>query len=108
MAKKSVKPGVTEVDPMFFIPEGVDELVHKDTVLFEELSEEDRESGEDFGGDYAEGEEDSEDDLDTPEVLGIVSQKLRRAPGGIQVVDVVVEIAEVEGSTNYEFRIVKI
>jgi len=46
--------------------------------------------------------------IDTPSILGIVSQTLRRAPGGQNVVDLVLEIdSNGIGVDQFEFRVTK-
>ncbi len=45
--------------------------------------------------------------LAAPSVFYIIDQKLRRGPGGFQVVDVVVQVEDVVGALEYEFEIAK-
>lgn len=59
-------------------------------------------------------DDDSELDIDSNEdVLGapasfeILSQTVRTGPDGKQVVDVVVDVEDIEGAENYEFRLTK-
>jgi hypothetical protein len=110
MATKSVKREGTGVDPMFFIPEGVDELEYLDEesslALAEDEDEEfftfvDEESEDDSDVDYGDAPE-------TPTILGIVPpQIIRMASDGSEVVDVVFEVEEVNAD-DYEFRVTKI
>lgn len=53
------------------------------------------------------GEEEVGDELDVPGTFFIVSQLIRTAPDGSQVVDVVIDVEEVEGAIKYEVRITK-
>lgn len=52
-------------------------------------------------------EEEIGDELDVPGTFVIVSQTIRTAPDGTQVVDVVAEVEDVEGAVKYEVRITK-
>lgn len=52
-------------------------------------------------------EDESSDELDVPGTFVIVSQTVRTAPDGSQVVDVVIDVEEVEGAAKYEVRITK-
>jgi len=64
---------------------------------------------------YDDGEDDGPSDdtpdpdegLDTPTEMVILGQTIRTAPGGNQVVDVVIEVDEVPGATDYELRVTK-
>ena len=46
--------------------------------------------------------------LETPDSIYIYDQRLRRAPGGQQVVDVVIEVEELVGAIEYEVQIAKV
>lgn len=114
MSQRAVKRDTTPVDPMFFIPDGVDELYYTDHQLIQSSDEtEESEDTEPFFDDtdvqvdYGD-ETDYSDAPETPQILGIVSQTIRVNSTGNEVVDVVFEVDEVYGSTNYEFRVVKI
>jgi hypothetical protein len=52
-------------------------------------------------------EDESSDELDVPGTFVIISQTVRTAPDGSQVVDVVIDVEEVEGAEKYEVRITK-
>jgi hypothetical protein len=53
-------------------------------------------------------DEDSDDEeLAVPGTYVIVSQTVRTAPDGTQVVDVVIDVEEVDGAEKYEVRITK-
>lgn len=47
----------------------------------------------------------STDILDPPGSLEIVSQTVRTAPDGRQVVDIVIEVEDIDGALNYEIRV---
>lgn len=50
-------------------------------------------------------EDSTGDSLDTPSSFVIISQTVRTDPQGNQVVDVVLDIEEVSGATDYQVRI---
>lgn len=59
------------------------------------LSDDDSEINEDESGDV----------LDPPGTFEIISQTVRTAPDGTQVVDVVIDVEEVEGATDYQVHV---
>lgn len=113
MAKKSVAPGKKLLDPMFYIPEGVDGFAYSEDETFEQNDSDSGDSSvsDSFGDD---GYEDFstlpfEDGPDTPEIIGIINpQRIRRTPSGQQVVDVIIEVTDVAAAANYEIRVTKI
>lgn len=105
MAEKSVKRTTTELDPMFFIPEGVDEFIYHDRETTYETSQE--ETGDDFFV-TDDGDADYFDGPATPEIIEVVSQTIRTTAAGNQVVDLVVEVEDLAGLSKYEFRVTKI
>jgi hypothetical protein len=116
MAKRAVATKKTLVDPLFSIPPGSeDEFVFSRqgtdddiTVISVDISEDEFNYGYDDEDDLG-GDGDSNDLLDSPEIIGVVPpQVLRRAPGGQQVVDVVIEAEEIPGAINYEIQVVKV
>lgn len=109
------------VDPMFYIPEGMDD----DTWVYREDANSDIDSEtttldateggfDDFEvveGDVTiidEGDASEDDAPLTVDNLTVVSQVLRRAADGTQVVDLVVEVDDVPGINKYEFRVTKV
>jgi hypothetical protein len=46
--------------------------------------------------------------IGTPANLQVIDQKLRRAPGGQQVVDIVLQCSDVIGALEYEVQIAKV
>lgn len=52
-------------------------------------------------------EEEVGDELAVPGTFEIISQTVRTAPDGSQVVDIVIDVEEVEGAVKYEVRITK-
>lgn len=107
------------VDPMFYIPEGIDEdtwaYTQPDEVTYdnEDFSLNEVESDEfgDVDSDVTiidDGDASSDDAPMTIDNLTVISQVLRRANDGSQVVDLVVEVDDIPGITKYEFRVTKI
>ena len=103
-----------EVDNDFFIPEGLE--VDREEALDEE--DNDLYFNDGSGGTGTEGDDGDDDfdgdsggDEDEPEAplgIEIVSQTLRTLPDGTQVVDVVVELEDFDGVTDYNVRKVKV
>lgn len=104
----------TIIDPRFVIPEGAEEIF----AYSKELTEEDYADADflDFEDgaidDYLDYTDDGSDDdeqniLDVPTGLVIINQVLRRAPGGQATVDVVIQVDDVPGATNYEIQVTK-
>jgi hypothetical protein len=56
---------------------------------------EDDDSNEDFSNDI----------LDPPSSMEIVSQTVRTAPDGRQVVDIIIDVEDIDGALNYELRV---
>lgn len=106
MAEKSVNNTQTALDPMFFIPDGVEEFVYDEKERnLETVPEE--ETGDDS---FIISEETTNyfDGPDTPDILGVVSQTIRTTATGNQVVDLVLEVEELPGLSKYDFRVTKI
>lgn len=100
MADIPVKRTKTEIDPTFFIPEGVDEIMY---------AEEDN-IGEVFNEDYfLEGEIVTEDSgrLPAPDTFKIISQDVYRKKGEGRFVDIVAEVETIRGAVKYEIRVTK-
>lgn len=98
---------------MFFIPEGVDELVYAEDESFlfneEEMDEADAAVLQEESDLDLPDEEDYADNPDAPQVLQVLNpQTLRTADTGAEVVDVVLEVDDIEDVTNYEVRVVKV
>lgn len=109
MANNSVKREVTALDPMFYIPEGVDEFVYEDENSWIPIVEPYEEPEIYFEDTFV-----SEDDLnyydgpETPDILGVVEQIARTDETGRQVVDVILEVEDLPGVSNYEFRVTRL
>lgn len=117
MAKRSTATDRIIIDPHFTIPddaldafaytydaEDMDEYVEGDDLSLDAVDE----------VTYSEIDyEESYDDQDavylsTPEEFTIISQVIRRAPGGQNVVDIVIDAEDINGAVNYEIRVVKV
>lgn len=110
MAENAAKRTQTAIDPMFFIPEGVDELVYDDTErnLDVEIVEEESEEIYDDVFLVDDTETSNTEAPETPDILSVIEQTLRKTASGNQVVDVVVEVDDIPGISKYEFRVTKI
>lgn len=105
--KRPVKRDTKILDPLHFLPEGVDELefdrggvyVDEDseTVLFD-----------DIGVDVGPGIPGGTEQLATPRILGIVSQTVKTQANGAQTVTVVLDVTDVLGAVNYEFKVARL
>lgn len=114
MAKRALQNSKTVIDPMFFIPEGVEEVVHgegstsandvEDDDLGSSGSEEYGEDDSEYAGDTVDYSEAPE----TPQIIGVITpQVIRATDTGAEVVDVILEIDDVVAD-DYEFRVTKI
>lgn len=98
---------------MFFIPEGVDELVYSEE---ESISDEAEESFADVDflveedlDDNQPDDTDYADNPDTPQILSVLApQTIRTSSTGAEVVDVIFEVDDIEDVSNYELRVTKI
>lgn len=97
MANRPVQRKKIVVDPNFYIPADVEDIVHDP--LYDPYQDE-------YEG--AEGDNADNVGLTAPVVVEIVSQKLRTVKGGTQVVDVVIEVSSIDGAKDYEHRTAKI
>ena len=113
MASTPVQRKVTPIDPMFPIPEGTDELVYGTSSEIDALRQGngpvDSYTGTPIDpSQTTPGQVIGQVDVPVPDIVGVVSQQVRRAPSGENVIDVVVEVSEVVGAIRYEFRVTKI
>lgn len=113
MATTPVQRQVTPIDPMFPIPEGTDELVYGTNSGIDPSRQQtgpvDSYTGSPIDPNYIpQPDTDGQVFVPTPDIIGIVSQQVRRAPSGENVIDVVLEVSDVVGATKYEFRVTKI
>jgi len=127
MAKRTTPSDNVSLDPIFSIPVGAEDVFAHNrepddvSVVTDEdnsLAAADEGSFDDGSFSYDQTESDYVDDgqvdddditLSTPTAFSIVApQVMRRAPGGLQVVDIVLEVEAIDGATNYEVQVVKI
>lgn len=119
MAKRSTPSDKVKIDPLFVIPDGAEDqfAYSREEYAVEETSEDNL--AIDSVDDYTETADDSLDYddgygdqdatiLEIPENFSIISQVLRRAPGGQQVVDIVIETEDIPGAINYEIQVTKV
>lgn len=114
MARLNELPEIV-VDPNFFVPEGVVGIVVGEPATEKAPSEEDYREVIDDGyfapvdtiGPLTDTVSGSTEILGVPTNITIVSQDVRVLPNGSALVDVVINIPDVRGATNYEVRITK-
>lgn len=104
---KAIKRPVAELDPMFFIPDGVDELNYaEDNDTSEEIMDE--ATGDAEVDTYSDPPVDDTDYPATPDIVSmLLPHNMRTSDTGAEVVDVVFEVDDIEGVTNYEVRVTK-
>lgn len=115
MRGKPVRTQTTEIDPMFFIPDGVDELQYGEGIVVGENEEVDENEFEvDIDIDTSDSGE-AEDDTDyangpeTPTIFGIIPpQVIHMDTAGNEVVDVVFSVEDIFDATSYEIRVTKV
>lgn len=98
MEKTYGRRGVSTIDPMFFIPEGVDELSYEGDNFFDEDVSLDTST--------VSGPDEDEDGLEVPKITSI-TQKVRKTKAGMDVVDVIFEVQDIEGVKDFEIRVAK-
>lgn len=106
----SVQPKV--LDPNFFLPPGVVDLRYVNDQDTDGLYPDDDpteavdpDTGENTDGDINVGDVNTA--LAPPANITIISQTVRPVSGGSYVVDVVIDVEDVPGVTNYETRLSK-
>lgn len=109
MAEKTPASKKRLIDPNFFIPDGVTtfeftELGDEDSAELEARSNDEAELGE-VSLEDSDLDEDSDDTPDAPQIYGILSQVIRTAPDGSQVVDVVLDVDDLNVGEEYDVRI---
>lgn len=112
MANTPVQRPVSSLDPMFAIPQGVDELQYSDvgdsagvTDLIDDYTG--LPLREDVNAEIV-FEDDKDNSVEVPDILSIINQTIRRSPGGVNVVDLLVEADNLPNISKYEFRVTKI
>lgn len=111
MARRAVREQKDPINPVFFIPDGVDDLAYTDdaaiNVVPDDIDENEFDVDIDIDTSDSSDSDDPGDTLETPQILDVFSQTVRMAPTGSEVVDVVFDVTEVMGVSNYEIRVVK-
>lgn len=109
MSNRPIRRKVESIDPMFNIPDGVDELVHdEDASDNANYAEGSQEFSEGIIEDELVGEEIIEEDgIPAPVILSVFSQVLRTLKSGDERVDVVLKVEDIVGVDKYEFRVSK-
>lgn len=101
MASNSANTEKTEIDQMFFVPEGVIDLVVTDNNV-DDI--EDVDTINDFNDTYVEAVDDNTVTPTTPDILALIEQRMQVGPAGDASVDVDFEVDDLfEG--EYEYRI---
>lgn len=102
-----------EIDANFAIPEGLKDTTVRDP--FEDINPVTFDEADIDVQVESYDEETSEistdevnDDIATPEAIEIISQDVRTAPDGRQVIDIVIEVTDVDGATGYDVRVTKL
>lgn len=112
MSNNPVRRNIDVISPLFDIPDGVDEFVYDETSSGELTLSEDSFSGSegdeyDFSGDVFV----TDDDINysnappTPAINGVIEEIVHTGPTGNQVIDVIIDVQDIEGAINYEFRV---
>lgn len=109
MTERSVKNTVIEVNPMFFVPEGADDIVVNPSSRFADTTEGDFDAEELYGSSEMSDEYDSAlgDAPETPDIIRVVSQEVRTNKSGNQVIDLIIEVEDVLGAVKYDYRVTK-
>lgn len=103
MLKKPATTNKIRLDPMFVIPAGAEDLfvytkAQDDVTQFDV---------EDITFDVDDSVTDADSTfLGVPDNFSILSQTVRRSSGGQLVIDVVIEIDDVPGATDYDVQVV--
>lgn len=114
MTGKAVRPEVVEIDPLFYIPDGVDELKYRESFISSDGnldSDDDSDDDSDVDTDAADSgidDTDYSDDPETPQILDVASQTIHVTDTGAEVVDVVFDVSDVTGYTSFELRVDKL
>lgn len=111
MAQNSARRNEYEIDPMFYIPEGMEDFVYSentedagseaDAAVEETVYDDSYITEEGEGMEYPDAPE-------VPDILGIIPpQIIRTTATGNQVIDVTIEVEDIPGISNYEIRVTK-
>lgn len=114
MASKSVVPETTVIDPRFDIPEGLTEFVYPDASVPADgstLVGADSDVVNIFTGepnaDELLSDDYTHDAPAIPQQFAILSQIIHMSPDGRQLVDVEIEVEDIPGVIQIDFRVTK-
>lgn len=109
MAQRAVRPDTTVIDPLFFIPDGVEELQYKEGISVVPDDVDENEFEVDIDVDLSDSTETDDTDYtdapEVPQVVGVISQTIRRDSAGVEVVDVVFNVTDSANGDSYEIRV---
>jgi hypothetical protein len=108
------------VDPLFLIPDEVGDFEYPADPLEQDV-EYDYDVEEALTGDFLGYDDELESDVyivdegeseyyelpDTPNTITVIDQIIRTGTNGMQVVDLILDVEEVPGAIDYQFRVVK-
>lgn len=100
MASNSVNNEKTELDPMFYVPEGYVGFTDNNSNAH---NDDDSENVDDFSDVYVQDEDFNTVLPATPDVLALVDQTMQVGAAGEVTVDVEIEVEDLPG--EYEFRV---
>lgn len=101
---------VREIDQNFAIPDGLKDTFESNPVVDEYATDSDIDIQFETLQDES-SELDSEQisgDVEPPETIEIITQEVRTAPDGRQVIDIIIEVEDVPGAVKYDVRITKL
>ena len=97
-----VQKGTTQVDQQFFVPPNIIDVKQEEIDDIREQT--DYANDED---DVEEGGETTREGIPAPSWIKIIRQTVRAKKGGGVVVDVIIEVEDVDGVSEYEKRLSK-
>lgn len=114
MASKSISPEITIIDPRFDVPEGLSEFVYPDN---DHPAEQSAALGADSdvieiytgepGIDEPISDDFTHDAPPVPQQFAILSQTIHMSPDGRQLVDVEIQVEDIQGVIQIDFRVTK-
>lgn len=114
MTNTSISPATTIIDPRFDVPEGLDSFAYEESVNPDELSTAegpDSDVIEIYTGEPSVEESDSDDFTHdappVPQEFTILSQTIHMSPDGRQLVDVEIQVEDIPGVIQIDFRVTK-
>lgn len=110
MSKRQPVQPKRQLDPLFTPPIGAEDSFEVDTKRVIVIPDQTQSLGVPgvTGSPAIDTGDESTFALETPDAIYVYDQKLRRAPGGQQVVDVTLDVEEIIGAVEYEVQIAKV